>query len=869
MRRLAAGGRVDRGAPLGFRFGGLQYQGLEGDTLASALLSNGLDGAFRSPLLGRPRGVMTAGPEEPCAFVEVSAPWFDLIAPATMVPLVDGLAAAARAGVGRLPGPAARTPPSRQRHAHVETLVVGAGVAGLRAAREAAGRGDRVLLVDERSHLGGTARSFETVDGQPAWAWVDAVAGELRAAPDVTLLGDAAALGVYDAGLVVVHQRSAARLAEREAPLQRLWHVRAKRVVLATGAHERPIAFAGNDRPGVMLSGAVLTYLDRFGVLPGERAVVFTTNDAGYQAARALRSAGAEVAVIVDVRGEAAAQDYARADGFGVLVGAVVAATDGPVHVTAGVAVGPDGEEVRLEADLVAVSGGWNPVTQLHRAIGGGLRYAADRSCFVPDGGPAWLEVVGAAAGEVPASEPCWYVTADDLSGHFVDLQRDQTVADVAAALGSGLRSVEHVKRATYIGTAVDQGRASGALAAEIVNQLLGTDPGAQGPTNARPPWSPVAFHVLAGHYRGVVFDAVGQWKRPWYFPRDGETMRAAVLRECAAVRTGVGMIDASTLGKIEVVGPDAPAFLDRMYTNAMSTLGVGRIRYGLMLGVDGMVFDDGVAMRLATDRYLVTTTTGGAAGQGVVLRRAGVRGARRWLARASRVGGAAGGRRAARDHAVRDRDHGRPARGEGVRDGRAGHRRHRDPRRPRDVVDRQPPQGRLRRAALAAARRPGAAGPQAARRAAAGRPRTARLDRARADVRRRRPPRGPRDRHRADLLRPAGGSPRWLTPTRGRRSPAGRASSPRSARRRSRSWCRWTCAPTRRWRPACRSRCRWNRTSGPPAAAARRCGSAPTSGWSSEGPGRRRRSRRSWDARWPASTTRSSTSVPTGRSWS
>ncbi len=633
MRRLASGGAVDRGAPLRFRFDGREHQGLEGDTLASALLAEGLGGAFRSPVLGRPRGVMTAGPEEPCAFVEVSAPWFDLIAPATMVPLVDGLAAAARAGVGRLPGPAARTPPSRQRHAHVETLVVGAGVAGLRAAREAAGRGDRVLLVDERSHLGGTARSFETVDGQPAWAWVDAVAGELRAAPDVTLLGDAAALGVYDAGLVVVHQRSAARLAEREAPLQRLWHVRAKRVVLATGAHERPIAFAGNDRPGVMLSGAVLTYLDRFGVLPGERAVVFTTNDAGYQAARALRSAGAEVAAIVDVRGEAAAQDHARADGFGVLVGAVVAATDGPVHVTAGVAVRPDGEEVRLEADLVAVSGGWNPVTQLHRAIGGGLRYAADRSCFVPDGGPAWLEVVGAAAGEVPASEPCWYVTADDLSGHFVDLQRDQTVADVAAALGSGLRSVEHVKRATYIGTAVDQGRASGALAAEIVNQLLGADPGAQGPTGARPPWSPVAFHVLAGPFRGplfdpvrrtpmhaahvergAVFDNVGQWKRPWYFPRDGESMGAAVLRECAAVRTGVGMIDASTLGKIEVVGPDAPRFLDRMYSNAMASLPVGRIRYGLMLGVDGMVFDDGVAMRLATDRYLVTTTTGGAA---------------------------------------------------------------------------------------------------------------------------------------------------------------------------------------------------------------------------------------------------------------
>jgi sarcosine oxidase subunit alpha len=633
VRRLSSGGAVDRAAPLRFTFDGREHQGLEGDTLASALLAAGQGGGFRSPLLGRPRGVMTAGPEEPCAFVEVSAPWFDLIAPATMVPLVDGLAAGARAGVGRLPGPGARTPPGRQRHAHVETLVVGAGVAGLRAALQAARRGDRVLLVDERGHLGGTARSFETVDDQPAWAWVDVAAGELRAAPDVTVLTGAAALGVYDAGYVVVHERAAAHRAEREAPVERLWHVRARRVVLATGAHERPVAFAGNDRPGVMLSGAVLTYLDRFGVLAGERAVVFTTNDAGYQTARALRGAGAQVAAIVDPRREGAAQDHARADGFGVLAGAVVAATDGQVHVTAGLAVTPDGQEIRLDADLVAVSGGWNPVTQLHRAIGGGLRYAADRSCFVPDGGPAWLEVVGAAAGEVPPAEPCWYVPAEDLSGHFVDLQRDQTVADVAAALGSGLRSVEHVKRATYIGTAVDQGRASGALAAEIVNQLLGTDPGAQGPSNARPPWSPVPFHLLAGPYRGqrfdavrvtpmhdahvardAVFDNVGQWKRPWYFPRDGETMRAAVLRECAAVRTAVGMIDASTLGKIEVVGPDAPAFLDRMYTNAMSTLGVGRIRYGLMLGLDGMVFDDGVAMRLADDRYLVTTTTGGAA---------------------------------------------------------------------------------------------------------------------------------------------------------------------------------------------------------------------------------------------------------------
>jgi sarcosine oxidase subunit alpha len=626
VRRLDAGGAVDRRKPLEFAFDGRGYQGLAGDTLASALLANGVDGAFRSPLLGRPRGVMAAGPEEPCAFVGVTGPWFDVIAPATMVPLVGGLAAEPRAGVGRLPAHAPEPPPARHRHAHVETLVVGGGVAGLRAALAAAERGDRVLLADERSWLGGTARSFEEVDGRPAWAWVDAAAAALRAAPDVTVLGGAAVLGLYDGGYAVVH--------ERARPAERVWHVRARRVVLATGAHERPVAFAGNDRPGVMLSGAALTYVDRFGVLPGERAVVFTTNDAGYATARALRGAGAAVTAVVDARREAEARDRARAEGFEVMAGAVVAATEaGPEgRVAAAVVAGPGGA-VRLDADLVAVSGGWNPVVQLHRAIGGGLRYADDRGCFVPEGGPAWLSLAGAADGDVPASEPCWYVPADDLSEHFVDLQRDQTVADVAGALDAGLRSVEHVKRATYIGTAVDQGRSTGALVAEIVNQLLGADPGAQGPTNARPPWSPVAFHVLAGPLRGELFDPVrrtpmhashvgrgavfehvGQWLRPWYFPRDGEAMSDAVLRECAAARTGVGVIDASTLGKIEVVGPDAPVFLDRMYTNAMSTLKVGRIRYGLMLGVDGMVFDDGVAMRLAEDRYLVTTTTGGAA---------------------------------------------------------------------------------------------------------------------------------------------------------------------------------------------------------------------------------------------------------------
>jgi sarcosine oxidase, subunit alpha len=294
-----------------------------------------------------------------------------------------------------------------------------------------------------------------------------------------------------------------------------------------------------------------------------------------------------------------------------------------------------DGQRATLPADVLAVSGGWNPANQLARHLGIGLTYDDTKQCFVHDGtGPPWLRVVGRAAGEVPAAFPMWVVDDGDDAEKYIEPQRDQTVADVARAVAGGLSNAEHVKRATYIGTTIDQGRTSGVLTAEVVNRLLGWSPGAQGPTNARPPYTPVPFSALAGadtgpvltdpirvtpiqawhDAHGAVYENVGQWKRPRYFPRPGEDMDAAVQRECRAVRTGVGVLDASTLGKIDVLGPDAGIFLDRMYTNRMSNLAVGSIRYVLMLGLDGMVFDDGVAMRLAEDHYIVTTTTGGAA---------------------------------------------------------------------------------------------------------------------------------------------------------------------------------------------------------------------------------------------------------------
>ena len=590
-RRLASGGTaIDREASLRFRFDGVDHDAFAGDTLASALLAEGIEVVASSPILGRPRGVMSAGVEEASAFAAVLEPWVDVIAPATTIELVDGLVAESRAGVGRLPQPGTPTTPAMPRSVHVETLVIGGGPSGLAAATAAGASSDeRIMVLEERPSWGGSIASLES-------------------RPDTTLLDRTSALGIYDDGLIVAHRRT--------RPTEQIWHVRAGRVIVATGATERPIAFRGNDLPGVMLASAAATYVERFGVLPGSHVVIFTTNDSTKRVEQVLRDAGAEVE-IADVR-----------------EGWTIETVSGEPSVQ-GVRLRRGSDTREVEADLVAVSGGWNPSTQLARAIGAGLRFDERMACFVPTAdGPDWLTVVGTAAGEgLPQGTPYWYVPAEDLSHHYVDLQRDQTVADVLASVGRGLRSVEHIKRDTYIGTAIDQGRTSGVLTAEIVNQTRGEALGAQGPTNARPPSVPVAYATLAGLDRGMMldpvrttpihpwhvaqsasFENVGQWKRPWYFPQSGEDLDGAVQREALAVRERAGVLDASTLGKIDVVGPDAGAFLDRMYTNRMSSLALGSIRYGLLLGLDGMVFDDGTAIRLADDHFLVTTTTGGAA---------------------------------------------------------------------------------------------------------------------------------------------------------------------------------------------------------------------------------------------------------------
>ena len=681
-QRTEQGGRIDRSTVLNFTFAGKELTGHAGDTLASALLANGIHQVTTSITLGRPRGITAAWAEDTGGLVQIEEPFPEPMLLASTIELYDGLVARGIPGQGRL----AEIGDSAQYdavHQHTDLLVVGAGPAGLAAALTAARAGSRVVLIDEQFEPGGTLLgTTDRIDGAPATDWVSEVVAELATYPDVLHLQRTTAFGTYDDGFVLALERRTDHLgfdAPNRISRQRVWRVRAKQIVIATGAHERPIVFTDNDRPGIMLAGAARTFLHRYGVKVGRKAVVFTTNDSAYAAAVDLADAGVDVTV-VDARTTVPEQwvSQCRRRGIELHSESVVTGTRGYDRITdalvASTSKGDLGSSVPLACDVLLISGGWNPAVHLFSQARGKLRYDGRLGAFVPgedvdsirvagsadgifslgacidagqDVAAKALAALGQSSGEALATvqttstdrayeDPMVLWRVADIRGEhtqFVDVQRDATVGDIARAVGAGMTAMEHIKRYTTIGTAHDQGKTSGVIASGITAELLGRPIETLGTTTFRPPYTPVAFAALAGRSRGMLFDPeretalhdwhvargavfedVGQWKRPRYYPLPGEDMDTAVLRECAAVRGSVGILDGSTLGKIDVSGPDAGVLLDLMYTNMMSTLKVGMVRYGVMCGVDGMVIDDGTVMRLDSERFQVFTTTGGAA---------------------------------------------------------------------------------------------------------------------------------------------------------------------------------------------------------------------------------------------------------------
>jgi len=726
--RTASGGLIDRARRLQFTFDGKLFHGFAGDTLASALLANGVHLLGRSFKYHRPRGILTAGSAEPNALVAV---WRDAARytpnlRATQVELYEGLQAEsqnrwptlacdvgtvngliapfipagfyyktfmwprrfwkslyeplirARAGLGRAPTAA---DPDRyaSRYAHCDVLVVGAGPAGLAAARAAARAGARVILCDEQPQFGGSllTDAQALIEARPAGVWVHETLAALEQNARVTLLPRSTAFGYFPHNLVGVNQKLADHLtaAPPHLPRERLWQVRAREVVLATGALERPLVFPGNDRPGIMLAGAARVYLQRYGVRCGSRAVIVAGCDAAYQAALDLHAAGVAIVAIADPRTSADGpwRQAARQAGLPSQERTTVLGTRGRLRVSAVRlgridANGTVSPGATVSCDLVLMSGGLTPSVHLFSQSRGRLLWDDTLQAFVPGAGAerersagacrgiyalaAAIEdgaAAGRAAAEVQrAALPMQHTTeaADGILGAlparkqpsaqkaFVDWQNDVTTGDLALATREGFRSIEHVKRYTTTGMATDQGKTSNLNALAIVSASLGKTIPEVGVTTFRMPYTPVSFGSMASRARGDLFDPVRKtpmhewaqehgavfenvalWKRARYFPRAGEDMQRAVARECLAVRSHCGIFDASTLGKIEVVGRDAVTFMNRMYVNSWTKLAVGRTRYGLLLREDGFILDDGVVARTAAERFHVTTTTGGAAG--------------------------------------------------------------------------------------------------------------------------------------------------------------------------------------------------------------------------------------------------------------
>ena len=735
-KRLPEGGLlIDRNKPIKFEFNGKKLSGFEGDTLASALLSNDQVLVGRSFKYHRPRGIVASGSEEPNALINLGEKEkFEPNQRATTIELFDGLKAASQnhwpslnfdigvvnnylarflpagfyykmfihprpfwkyiyepfirqsAGLGRAPS---QKDHSQYEHfyAFYDLVIVGGGISGLNAALTAAESGLKILIIEQTPEWGGRCLvDFSTIGDETSAEYVSRLVSELKKFQNVTMRSRMMGAGVYDHGYILGYERLNDHLAEEDGPRHRLWRIRAKQIITATGSIERPISFPSNDIPGVMLASAVRDYAVNFGVATGNKIAVYTNNDDAYRTAITLNEVGVEVPIIVDARGSGGGALAERAKALGIRVenGKAISKVFGKKRVEAiSICEHKDsgkGNE-KIACDCIAMSGGWSPVVHLYSHCGGKLKWDEKMALFKPDSSAkptshdglpfvtavgsangfllmqevlkdareGCLEVVEASGGKVKKEsfklieqeyenslEAIWIAPQDaDIkkrSKIWLDFQNDVKINDVELAAREGFESVEHTKRYTTLGMATDQGKLSNINGLAILSSSLGKEIPKVGTTTFRPPYTPISLGSIGGSARdelfqpvrktpmhdwhennGAYMEPVGQWRRPFCYPQAGETYAKAVEREINQTRSSLGILDASTLGKLLVTGPDAGKFLDMLYTNMMSTLKMGKCRYGLMCSENGFLIDDGVVARIDEQTWLCHTTTGGA----------------------------------------------------------------------------------------------------------------------------------------------------------------------------------------------------------------------------------------------------------------
>ena len=725
---------VDETYKISFRFNGRTYFGYKGDTLASALLANDVHLVGRSFKYHRPRGIMTAGSEEPNAIVQLhkNTPRTEPNVRATEIEIYEGLEASSQncwpsvnfdigginnilspilpagfyyktfmwpasfwekyeyfirksAGLGKSPSD---PDPDIYEHKyiHCDVLVIGAGISGIMAAKTAAKNGYKTLLVEESFYLGGSTiyknSDFFKINNQISNSWLEKEINEIKKIKNLEIKTRTSLAAFHNYNFLLARENLTDHLplSQRENKVRhRLLKIRAKKVITATGSLERPLIFDNNDRPGIFLSSAIEKYSNLFGVACGERIILFTNNDSAYETAISLIQKGIHIEAIIDNREDVDSKLIKETEKNNIKVykGYTIVNTHGykRINKVSIMQLSKDGQKVvgskiSISCDCLGMSGGWTPAVHLFTQSGGKLKFRDEDQVFIPNIYPPNQISIGSSKGDFTLDEiltnlskilkdflkidktnyenievqsyfnkskrNIWLLPSDKVIGKtkpFVDYQNDATAKDIKLALREGFRSIEHVKRYTTTGMGTDQGKLGNMHALGIVSETAGSKMGELGTTTFRPPYTPLTFGTIVGRNVGEYFDVfrktpihgwhvknkaefenVGQWKRAWYYPKKSESMQEAVQRESKAARDSAGILDASTLGKIDIQGTDTSEFLNRVYTNAWSKLAIGKCRYGLMLNEDGMVYDDGVTTRLDENHYIMTTTTGGAA---------------------------------------------------------------------------------------------------------------------------------------------------------------------------------------------------------------------------------------------------------------